>query len=422
MLLIKRRSLCQALTLYIFITPFLLNFLQDFLHIPGIIKYTIDAAWFVILLFMCLSHRPVVFKKVLPLMVLLAISGVYFFVSYLFNYQSVFYFLWGIRNNIRYYIAFFAFIYFLDKEDVALCLKYIDVLFVVHIIISFFQFFVLGYKWDYLGGIFGVQLGCNGNSMIFLVVVTIKSLLTYMHGKENLLICLLKCATSLVVAAMSELKFFFIIFLIIIVISAFVTKFSYKKILLMVLLLFVVFFAASVFTAIWGQDAALSFDRIFELVTSESYSSARDLGRFTAIPTISKTFLINLPKKLFGLGLGNCETSAFALFNTPFYQTYSYLNYDWLSSAFAFIETGYIGLFLFLSFFIFVLFCVIKQRKNGTDMYSEMSIIMCVICVCLFFYNSSLRTDFGYIVFWVLALPFISTTSESLFEKSVNGA
>lgn len=416
---IKKRSLCQALALYMFITPFLLNFLQDFLHVPGIIKYTIDIAWVAVFFCMIFVREQLVYKKVMPVLAFLIAYVLYVSVVYLFQYQSVYYFLWGIRNNMRYYIAFLAFVCFFDKDDIKLCLKFIDVLFAAHVVVSLFQFFVLGYKWDYLGGIFGVQLGCNGNSMILLIVVCVKSLLMYMHGKELLVTSLIKCSAALVIAAMAELKFFFVLFLFILIAAALITKFSWKKILLIAGVTLAVFLAGNIFTAIWGEDAALNVDRIIELVTSTSYSSTKDLGRFTAVSTISDTILSDIPQKLFGLGLGNCDTSSFSICNTSFYQSHSYLNYNWFSSAFTFIETGYVGLVLSITFFVVVCICAIwlKRKDSSNKLYSDVSIIMCMICIALLFYNSSLRTDIAYIIYFMLALPFVSTSSESVSQR-----
>lgn len=406
---VKRRSLCQLLTLYIFITPFLLNFLQFFLHIPGIVKYTLDIAWIIILFCMIFVKKQFVYKNILPVVVFCLAYFLYVSVVYIFQYQSIFFFFWGIRNNMRYFVAFFAFVYFLDKEDVAFCFKFVDVLFFVHVIVSFFQFFVLGYKWDYLGGIFGTQLGCNGNSMILILIVCAKSLLMYMHGRERLIISLTKCSSALIIAAMAELKFFFVLFIFILFLAALITKFSWKKIAIIIVAAIVVFLAGNIFVAIWGEDSALTIDRIIDLITSKNYSSGIDLGRFTAIPVISDTFLVDISQKMFGLGLGNCDTSSFSICNTPFYQSHSYLNYNWFSSAFTFIETGYVGLLFAIMFFIVVCICAIllKRRKNSNVLYSDISITMCIMCVALFFYNSSLRTDIAYIVYFVLALPFI---------------
>ncbi len=416
---LKKRQFCQALTIYIFIVPFLLNFLQDFLHIPSLIKYTVDVAWILPVLYIFLSGTPVVIKRTLPILVFIAVYLLYVTVVYILQYQSIFYFLWGLRNNLRYFIAFMLFVYFFDKDDIRSCLKFIDILFVVHAVVTFFQFFVLGYKWDYLGGIFGVQLGCNGNSMIFLIIVSVKSLLTYIHGSEGLGSCLLKCSVALIIAAMSELKFFFLVFLVILLIAALITRFSAKKILLIIGVALIVFLASEIFTHIWGDAEALSIDRIVELITtSTTYSSKQDLGRLTAIPQISKSYLTSIPLKLFGMGLGNCETSSFAICNTPFYQAHANLNYDWLSSAFSFIETGFVGLALLLSFFIIVFICArtLKRKGECQELYADISMTMTIVCVIMIFYNSSLRTDIGYIAYFMLAIPFVSSKSESLFQ------
>lgn len=422
MLSIKKRSLCQVLNLYIIIMSLALNFLQDFLRFPSFIKYTLDLALVMVLVCMIFEGKQfAIHKKVAPMVAFIAAYIIYVSIVYLFEYQSIFYFLWGIRNNLRYYIAFMAFVYFFDRDDVKLCTKLFDVTFALHIAVSFFQFFALGYKQDYLGGIFGVQLGCNGNSMMLMLIACIKSLIMYMYGKETLAATIAKCALSLVVAAMAELKFFFVLFLLILIGAAMITKFSWKKVSIIASAALAVFIASNIFTAIWGENAALSIERVIKLITSTSYSSSIDLGRFTAIPVISDTIMTDTRKRLFGLGLGNCDTSAFEICNTPFYRTHSYLNYNWFSSAFSFIETGYFGVLFSLSFFVIIFVCAmqLKKKHNSNVEYCDIAAIAAATCVALFFYNSSLRTDIAYIIFFVLALPFVSESSESMRQKRV---
>ena len=417
---LRKRPFSQVLALYIFIIPFFLNVLQDFLHLPSLVKYTVDLAWAMALACLVINRIQFVYKKILPILVFILLYLMYVAVVYLMKYQSVFYFLWGLRNNFRYFVAFVVFVYFLDGDDVQFSFKFIDVLFIIHTIVTFYQFFVLGYQWDYLGGIFGVQTGCNGHSLVLLLVVCIKSLLMYMHNQESLLHCLLKCGASFVIAAMAELKVFFVLFVVLLVVAAVVTKFSVKKVLIIVSVSVVASLAGSIFTLIWGNDKVLTMDRIIELITATSYSSERDISRFTALPVISRTILVETPLKLFGLGLGNCETSSFAVCNTPFYQANSYMHYDWFSSAFAFLETGYVGLGMVLAFFVLVLICArrMKRRGEGQALYAEMAMVMSVACIVLFFYNSSLRSDIGYIVYFILALPFVSTTSDSVHKTA----
>lgn len=408
-LLIKKRTLPEWLTIYIFVLPFLLSFFLEFLKLPGLIKYTVDFAWIALFAFMFIGKRIFINKKITLPVILVGIWLLYVFIAYLFNFQSVFYFLWGIRNNLRFYVAFIAFAMFLDESDVTSCFKFLDAMFWVNAVVSFYQFFVLGYSQDFLGGIFGVGTGCNAGSAILFSVVVTKSLLMYLNGQERTVLCFLKIGISLVLAAMAEIKFFFLLFVIILIMSMLLTKFSWKKIVAVLVISLLMMLAGSVFAAVFGSAEELSFQRILELVASSSYATGEDLGRMTAIPAISDIFLTDLPGKLFGLGLGNCDTSAFAICNTPFFQTYESLHYSWFSSAFLYLETGYVGLILNLLFFALCFILAFRQRRSHDTnrFFCNMAMIFAIVCIILTFYNSSLRKEIGYIAYFVLALPFI---------------
>lgn len=410
---IKKRSLPQWLAASVFILPFLLSFLIEFLKIPDFVKYTIDLAWvgLFVILFVCKQIR--VKKEIAPFVIFIGIWLLYVIVGYIFNYQSPFYFLWGIRNNFRFYVAFIAYTTFLDKDDISSSLKIVDGLFWVNMVVSFVQFFILGYQQDYLGGIFGVGRGCNAYSSVLFAFVVSKSLLQYFNGKEKSWLCFLKCGVSLILAAMAELKFYFVLFILMVIIAMIMTKFSWRQLLTFVLVAIMTMFAGSILTIIFGENNQLSLEKIFELITSENYASTQDLGRISAIPTLSKKILTQWYERLFGMGIGNCDTSAFAICNTPFFQRYEYLHYSWFSSAFLFLETGYVGLLLNLSFYVLIIIFSIKQinKKENEPIYCKMAIIFAIICIILTFYNSALRKEVGYIAYFALALPFIGNKS-----------
>ena len=317
-----------------------------------------------------------------------------------------------VRNNLRLYVAFIAFTAFFDKDDINTCLKFIDIFFVVNTIVVFFQFFVLGYEQDYLGGLFGVEKGCNGYLILFLVIVSIKSVLNYFNDNESALSCFAKCGISLLISVMAELKFFFVIFIIILIVASVITRFSWKKVFLYIVSFILIMAASVLIVEIFGENKAINIDNIIDLIFATNYSSSRDLGRFTAIPTINARFLKEPLEKLFGFGLGNCDTSSFAICNTPFYRSYSYLNYNWFSSAFLFLETGFVGLFLFLFFFVMVFVLSYKKSKqeSANMLFCQMGMIMSIVCFILTFYNSSLRTETGYMAYFVLALPFVNAS------------
>ena len=414
-LYIRKRTFPQWLALYVLVMPFMLALLMEFLGVPGIIKYTIDAAWVSVLAVMLIQRHALLSKTAAPYVIFTLTFFLYVFVLYLFHFQSPFYFLWGYRNNFRLYVAFLAFAILFEEEDANGVLKLMDLLFWVNALFTFVQYFALGYEQDYLGGIFGTERGCNSFSIIFFGVVVSKSVLSFMNKQEKALHCLLKCGVSLIIAAFAELKLYFVIFLFILVMSAAITRFSWRKLLLLCLSAMLFAFASTLLTAVFGESNAITLERIWELATATTYSTAEDLGRFTAIPTISRTLFHNLGDRLFGFGLGNCETSAFAICNTPFYQTYSYLHYTWFSSAFLFLETGYVGLTLHLLFYGMSFFTAYRRlkRRQSNELFCQLGMIMSVLCVVLTFYNSSLRMEVGYVAYFALALPLIGRLEQT---------
>lgn len=408
-LIVKKRALPEIFTYIIFLMPFFLSFFQDFLGLPSFIKYSIDVCWIGALVFLLFVKRAYVKKDIAPAITIVAVFFVLALIVYLFNFQSPFYFLWGLRNNLRVYIAFLAFTVFFDSEDADACMSFLDKMFWVNAIVSLFQFFVLGYRQDYLGGIFGVERGCNAYIIVFFTIVISKSIVSFFNDMESAVSCFAKCGITIVISVMAELKIFFIMFVIILVVASIITKFSWKKVIIYIISFFLIMIASTLIVELFGEGRAIDIDNIIDLIFATNYSSARDLGRLTAIPTISNRFLIEPLEKIFGFGLGNCDTSAFDICNTPFYRAYSYLNYNWFSSAFLFLETGYLGLFIYLLFFVMVFVLVYKKSKqeNSNKLFCQVAMIMAVMCVILTFYNSSLRTETGYMAYFILALPFI---------------
>ncbi len=409
---IRKRSTCEWMTFYLFLMPFLIPFFVDFLGISGLLKYSLDVVWCSLVVILIAKKRVVLRRELVSPGIIIGLFFLFISIVYVFRYQSIFYYLWGVRNNFRFYVAFFAFVSFFNEEQVETNFKILEFLFWINAIVSFVQAVLLGYKQDYLGGLFGVEKGCNAFTIVFFSVILTKSILSYMNGKEKTIPVILKCSTALIIAAYAELKFFFVIFMIIMILSFFMTKFSWRKMLMLFFSIVIVSIAGAILPAVFGSSTNISLERIAELITADRYASANDLGRFTAIPTISNRYLKSWPDKLFGRGIGNCETSAFEICNTSFYRKYSYLHYTWFSSAFLFLETGYIGMMFYLLFFVMCLKKSYRMMEEGKRQYCQMAVIISCIAMVLFFYNSSLRTEAAYVIYFVLALPFMKKNKE----------
>ena len=157
---------------------------------------------------------------------------------------------------------------------------------------------------------------------------------------------------------------------------------------------------------------------IESLSSDKGYTNSQDINRLTALPIISKNILTEFHEKIFGLGLGNCDLSSIELLNTPFYNEYSQLNYNWFSVSFLFLETGYRGLLIFILFYIICFILCLKMYKSGTARkdFCQIAMIMCIICILSVMYNSALRLEIAYVVYFVLALPFISAKRKNTYN------
>lgn len=412
-LLIEKRPMTCWLIFWIVALPFLWGMVFQLLSLPSFIKYTADIAWIGLLCFMLLKKNITIDKKVSPLVVLVVVFFLYCLAMYVVNYQSVVYFLWGMRNNFRFYVLFFAVVLYFRERDAEKSFRIWDVLFWVNMPIMLIQYVVLGYDQDYLGGIFGVESGANASTIIFFTIILSRSMLRYMEGKENFILCASKCVVALFFSALAELKFFFVFFIIIMVMAAFLTSFSWRKILIFTVCAFVISVTSTLLVTLFDFEDFLSLENIWKAATQEHYSSELTVNRLSAIPTLSETVVPNANDRFFGLGLGNCDTSSFAICNTPFYQNYGHLRYTFFSAAFLFLEVGYFGLLMYVAFFVLVYFMIRNRIKQGlcNEMHGRIALIMTVLSVILVVYNSSLRAEAGYMVFFVLALPFLERES-----------
>lgn len=410
-LYIKKGTIAEWVVYFTVFFPFALAGLVEFLHIPDFIKFSLDFFLAGVLFIILLRKRIIIPQKAVVPLFLVVVFFIYTLIGYFINYQSVFYYFWGLRNNFRFYVAFIIFIIFLTEENAESILKLFDILFWINFLVCLFQFFVLGYKQDYLGGLFGTEKGCNSYINIFFCIIIIKSLVYFLSKKERLLSFLLKCAAAVLIAALSELKFFFIEFIAIVCLSVLVTSFTWRKLVIIVSSFLGILVGIILLVRIFPEFADIfSISDLLKIASSEKgYTGRGDLNRFTVIPVISKNILTEIHEQLIGMGLGNCDLSSMDIFNTPFYNNYSHLNYNWFSVAFWFLETGYIGLLMFFAFFIICFFLAkgYVKKGNANKEFCQIAMIMSMICCLIAVYNSSLRTEAGYMAYFVLSLPFI---------------
>lgn len=422
---IRKRKKEEWCILYILVLPFAFFFLMNILHVPSLIKYTIDVAWMFLLLTLIANRFNFPDREVQKIRILVVVMFLCTFVGAIFARQSVFYYLWGFRNNFRFFVFFFACTWFLKAESVKQVMRLMDHLFIINFVVVLIQFFVLDIRRDYLGGIFGVEIGCNGYMNIFLVITSASYVLQYMNRKESMLACLLRCILALLIAAASELKMFFIEFFLILLLVSIATNFSMRKLWIVLAGTLCALVGVLLFSKIYPEFAEwFSLEAILSTASAESgYTGRGDINRLTTVPIILSRFLNSGSEVLFGLGLGNCDyASGIDFLTTPFYRAYEHLHYTWFQLAMVMLETGVVGMALNLLFFVMVLIGARKRQKAGTadPYFCQMAQIIAVMCPLWFVYNSALRSEAGYMAYFVLALPFIQRPAVQNQKKVIS--
>lgn len=326
------------------------------------------------------------------------------------NYVPIKLVLWGGRNTFRGLIFFISCIIFFKNDDVYKVLNTFVKFQILNTILACYQFFILGLKQDMLGGIFGHG---NGNALcIFSCIICCYTLLVYLNKGEKLKETLFCFISSILMAALAEEKLLFIELAIVVILAILLSRRSLKKWLTIPFMIAIFFLGFNIFEIYFpgAADTILSFDLMEEYLTSsweDSYFIPR-LGSFSFIA--KNLFNNNLFKMLFGIGMGNSDTSSFTFLQSDFYSQYGYMNYRWIFSQWTIVETGILGFLLFIILFISIIFYLLVKRKKSysTELCMiDLSIIISVICLITMWSNTTLKVDTSYIPFFAISVGII---------------
>lgn len=323
--------------------------------------------------------------------------------------------LWGIRNNFFFIFFFFICIDNLKTKDVDRIMKNVVRLQIYNVFCGLIEFFIFHKRNDFLSGMFGTEQGANAYLNIYLVVICAYCFVRYLHKNINVYILASVIVSSIFMAAVSELKFFYFELGVILVLPV---LFSNKG------SLFKRLFAVAV-----GMAGLYIGFRIFAIVNSESmdnmtnlesiinYNSRSEFGkndvriaRLTAISQVNDYFFHdNLMNKLIGYGLGACESSeTFRWCHSAFATKYESLGYRNISTSMLYLETGFVGLIMFFGIFVFIFALAVKYRRvKELNSYATFTLIMSAMAMLNTVYNSSLRREISFLIFFTLSLLFI---------------
>lgn len=318
--------------------------------------------------------------------------------------------LWGMRNTFRGILFLFLCVACLNYDDVSSILEVFIKLQYLNFALGIYQYFVLGLKQDTVGGIFGHG---NGNALcIFCVIVCSYTIINYMNEKVGLGSMLFCIISSFILAGLAEEKFLIFEIIITIILALALSKKSFIKLAIIPVFILMIFYGL--------QISEILLPGIMKQITSvnyiEKYVTASWVGSYY-IPRIGSYSFIsdrifhgNMFWKLFGLGIGNCDTSSFGFLQSYYYNRYGFMNYRWIFQQWTIMENGIVGFLSFVLFFIVIIFYLFKIRKKFVGREKciiDTSIITAIISIITMWMNNTLKVDTSYIPYFVIASGFV---------------
>lgn len=400
------------------------RFFEDF-GLPHSAVFVLDGVNLLFFLNLIISKR---IKKYLcvPLVkwqTIMILVGILISMSFMVSPIHV---LWSLRNLLRFIVFYIACAEYLSINDVDMLFALLEKVFWLNFVLFLTEFFFFNLRGDYLGGIFGTKTGSNAYLNIFLLVIMAYEIALWLNKKVSTAKLCAYLGTALVECALCELKVFFIEAVLLLGILIFMDLIVRKRIgflkrlfFLAFMLVLMVTFTNYIMGIIYPNFA--DFFTVQELVEHTTrpggYSNSGDLNRLTFFKTINETLFLKPIQRVFGMGLGSAEySSAISILMSPIYKQYNHWRYYWFSSAWMYLECGYIGMFLYLfGFFSEGLLGLRYAKRVKEDPkqygYRLMSSSLCAMAFVLFLYNQSLRLEIAYLLYLSIAVGHIGGNS-----------
>ena len=412
-MVIKQKHLIEFQIYYLLIVEALI----DLVHFPSIIRYVLDANFIFMFFLMLPKIKDIINDKIFKPFSYYAIGYMFAIAAFSIIRRTPFgQVMWAARNNYFFIIFLFMCAYTLRTNDVKRILKNLVYFQFFNIVCVLYEYFVLGYYGDNVGGMFGTASGCNGYLNIYISIITAYVFVLYSNKKATLQTLLFVVLSSIVVAALSELKFFYIELVIIVILATVLSSVNAKSGIVVIVAVLTLFVGFQILTALDPTSAELlqDFDQIDEY--SKTSYGGQIIARATPFSQINKYFFDNsVFYNLFGYGFGACESSeTFGWANSAFSVKYGFLQYRNLSTSMLFVETGYIGIAAFMAVFvyIFVLAQKLKQKYANIRYSYVFAQVVSVIVIMNIWYNSSIRREIAYLTFFCLSVFIVQTRDE----------
>lgn len=334
------------------------------------------------------------------------------------------------------------------------------------------------YYQDYINGIFGTIKGYNTFSIVLITGITSYFVFKYLFENKDTYKMIISLFLGGWVAAISELKiiYIFIALLLVFIVIFSIKRIKLKKLIISIAIIsiatmfsflslqffypeFTNFFIDLdglknyVFDVSYGSvereeininennnrnssntsNAETSKENASEQIkqenlagneqTSNENNSISNDDNVSTIPGFNRLSIFNIIPEhffdspidyVFGIGAGNAEYSQNSIFCSDFYNLYIGTSYIRFSSSMFLLETGFLGLILYVSQFIILGIIFIQTIiKNWKDKVQNtylfvFSLYFCVITIIVIFYDASLRSEASYFYGFLLSCGLIN--------------
>ena len=388
-------------------------------NVPGTIMYILDITNAIAIIYIIYIKKTQKILKSINAMNLLKLQlilCVVLLIGIIINAVNPLLVVWGIRNNFRFFAFFFVCIVILDKEDIERIFNIFYILQIPNVILSFYQYFMLGLEQDYLGGIFGIEQGCNAYTNIYLCVICTHAISEYVYKKTSLKKVIAISLSSLIIAAAAELKIFFIEFVLIIILAAVLTKPNRKTFSILATTVVMLGIGLNAFKSIFpsAYEDLVNVSKLVKYNTTIVWGY--NISRWGAFKEINQIFFKNnIILNLLGYGFGNCEYSSFDFFTSDFYKQYGSYHYRWFAHQHWFLEGGYLGFGLISAFFVLI-FAWCTKYKRWFGKYKNFVLfgqIFSIITILSLWYNAAIKVEIAYVIMFALSAPFVIIKNEN---------
>lgn len=329
----------------------------------------------------------------------------------------------GIRNLYRFFILFWGILIYWKKQDIENFMNFCFIFQVFNLLVGLYKYFILGLWGDSLGG--SIFTGGGGLNHFCLLLVSYYTVAFFNKNigwnKFGFIILSVFILGALAEEKMLIISSSFCIGVGYLFICSVKPKINFRRFIVILFILAVIPILYCIINKIAPDilNTITSIDNILE-VGKVSFDEGYRIPRIGAFQFINEKFLQSNLLKIFGLGLGNCDSAGIEFLQSDFYKIYGDYNYRWFTHQWTYLECGSLGFASYILFFITVILsslklsCKIIEKKVdyllATASYATVVIIM-------MWHDSGLRTECGVFIFTGLAMGFAMYRQELIKER-----